>query len=359
MHFTGTVYRNPYWPTWPLLEVTQGCTHNKCKFCTMYKEVPFRMSPLAWIEEDLKELAETDPDARTIQLLSANPLVLTNDKLRRIFELIHKYLPKMEYIYLAGRVTDLKNKTVEELRQLKELGMREISLGVESGDDWTLDRIHKGYHAEDILEQCHKLEEVGIDYWMTFLNGVAGKSHSREHAINSAKIFSQCKPMLVGTGGLTLFPGTPLLEEAQRGEFDPLTEKEMLEEFRFLLNYRFDSMSPMALVLCGQTELWDNKLRLQRYAAIRQRIDINCVLPHLDRAETEQYVHSHLLYSGCERDIFSDKALDEVFKVTTGIPRMINRVCEKSLMYSFQQQKRIIDDYMVKYVIEHEMLVTN
>lgn len=113
--------------------------------------------------------------------------------------------------------------------------MREISLGVESGDDWTLDRIHKGYHAEDILEQCHKLEEAEIDYWMTFLNGVAGRSHSREHAINSAKIFSQCKPMLVGTGGLTLFPGTPLLEEAQRGEFDPLSEKEMLEELKLFV----------------------------------------------------------------------------------------------------------------------------
>ena len=72
--------------------------------------------------------------------------------------------------------------------------------------------------------------EAGIDYWMTFLNGVAGRSHNREHAIHSAEIFSQCKPMLVGTGGLTLFPGTPLLEEAQRGEFDPLSEKEMLEE---------------------------------------------------------------------------------------------------------------------------------
>ena len=57
MHFTGTVYRNPYWPTWPLLEITQGCTHNRCKFCTMYKEVPFRMSPMEWIEEDLKEIA--------------------------------------------------------------------------------------------------------------------------------------------------------------------------------------------------------------------------------------------------------------------------------------------------------------
>ena len=121
MHFTGTVYRNPYWPTWPLLEITQGCTHNRCKFCTMYKDVPFRMSPMEWIEEDLRELAQTDPDARTIQLLSANPLVLSFDRLAPILEMINRYLPKMEYIYLAGRVTDLKNKTVEELKKLKAL----------------------------------------------------------------------------------------------------------------------------------------------------------------------------------------------------------------------------------------------
>ena len=126
MHFTGTVYRNPYWPTWPLLEITQGCTHNKCKFCTMYRNVPFRTSPMEWIEDDLRELAKTDPDARTIQLLSANPLVLSYGKLAPILEMINKYLPKMEYVYLAGRVTDLKNKTVDELKKLKELGMREF-----------------------------------------------------------------------------------------------------------------------------------------------------------------------------------------------------------------------------------------
>ena len=241
MHFTGTVYRNPYWPTWPLLEITQGCTHNRCKFCTMYKDVRFKMSPMDWIEEDLREFARCAPDARTIQLLSANPLALTYNRLAPVFEMIRRYLPKMEYIYLAGRVSDLKNKTVDELKALREMGMREISLGVESGDDWTLDRIRKGYHAEDILEQCHKLEDAGIDYWMTFLNGVAGKSHSHEHAVNSAKIFSQCKPMVVGTGGLTLFPGTPLLEEAQRGEFDPLSEKEMLEELKlFVENLNVD-----------------------------------------------------------------------------------------------------------------------
>ncbi|MBP3757681.1 MAG: radical SAM protein [Prevotella sp.] len=119
---------------------------------------------------------------------------------------------------------------VEQLRQLREIGVNEISLGVESGDDWTLKRINKGYTSQDILEQCHKLEKAGIQYWMTFLNGVAGREHSHEHAVNSAKIFNQCKPMLVGIGGLTLFPGTPLLEEAERGEFTPLTERELMQE---------------------------------------------------------------------------------------------------------------------------------
>jgi type II secretory pathway predicted ATPase ExeA len=134
-----------------------------------------------------------------------------------------------------------------------------------------------------------------------------------------------------------------------------LLEKETIEEFRFLLNYKFDSMSPMALVLVGQTELWD-KLRLQRYAAVRQRIDINCVLPHLDRSETEMYINSHLDYADGRRDIFTDKALDEIYKESTGIPRRINRICDGSLMYASQQNKRLIDEHLVRYVLEHEML---
>lgn len=134
-----------------------------------------------------------------------------------------------------------------------------------------------------------------------------------------------------------------------------LLEKETIEEFRFLLNYRFDSMSPMALVLVGQNELWD-KLNLQRYAAVKQRIDINCILRHLDRAETEKYIQTHLIYSEGQTDIFTSAALDDIYKESTGIPRRINRICEKGLMYAFQQNKRLIDDHMVRFVIEHEML---
>lgn len=237
MHFTDPVYRNPYWPTYPLLQVTQGCTHNRCKFCTMYKGVMFRPQPMELIESDLQELAEFVPHAKTIQLLSANPLVMTYNKLKPILEKINEYLPEIEYIYASTRVSDLKNKTVEELENLKELGLREISLGVESGDDWTLNRVNKGYTSKDIIEQCGKLTDAGIDFWMSFLNGVAGREHSMDHAINSAKIFSHCNPMLVGTGGLTLFEGTPLLEEAQKGEFTPLNEKEMLIELKTFVEH--------------------------------------------------------------------------------------------------------------------------
>ena len=138
-----------------------------------------------------------------------------------------------------------------------------------------------------------------------------------------------------------------------------LLDKEMLEEFRFMLNYKFDSESPMALVLAGQTELWDRKLKLQRYAAIRQRIDIYCTVPPLDRAECEDYINAHMQYAGCTQNIFTDSAIDRIYQISNGVPRMVNRVCEKSLMYASQTQKRLIDDHMVSYVAEHEMLVVN
>ena len=135
-----------------------------------------------------------------------------------------------------------------------------------------------------------------------------------------------------------------------------LLEKETIEEFRFLLNYRFDSMSPMALILVGQTELWEDKLRLKRYAAVCQRIDINCVLPTLNRSETENYIRSHLNYAECAQELFTSKAMDEIFRISSGIPRTINRICEKALMYAYQQQHRLVDDGIITFVSEHEML---
>ena len=236
MHYTEPVYRNPYWPSSPLLEITRGCSYNKCKFCTMYKGVKFGPAPLDEVEEDIKEIARLFPDATRIQLLSADPFCLPHKHLKEVLELINRYLPNIQTVTAHARVTNVMNKTVEQLKELKELKLNEISLGTESGDDWTLERINKGYRAKDIVEQCAKLDEAGIAYWHTFLNGVAGRSHSKEHAINSAKIYNQTNPIVVGTGGLTLFPDVELGIEAKRGEFDPLTEREMMEELYLFLD---------------------------------------------------------------------------------------------------------------------------
>jgi general secretion pathway protein A len=133
-----------------------------------------------------------------------------------------------------------------------------------------------------------------------------------------------------------------------------LLDREMLEEVRFLLNFKMDAQSPMALILVGQSELWD-KLRMQSYTAIRQRIDLQCKLPHYDRAQSGEYMMKHLAYAGAEHDIFSDVAIDEIYRFSGGSARMINKVSTHCLIYGSQNGRRIIDDHMVKQVIQGEL----
>ncbi|AHM55631.1 type II secretory pathway, component ExeA [Peptoclostridium acidaminophilum DSM 3953] len=133
-----------------------------------------------------------------------------------------------------------------------------------------------------------------------------------------------------------------------------LLDRETLEEIRFLLNYKMDSLNPMALILVGQNELWD-KLKLQRYAAIRQRIDIKCEIPQYDRAQTQEYIAAHLAYAKGAQEVFTDKAIDEVYKYSAGSARAINKVCTHALMYASQRAKKLVDDHMIRTVIEGEL----
>jgi len=133
-----------------------------------------------------------------------------------------------------------------------------------------------------------------------------------------------------------------------------LLDREMLEEIRFLLNFKMDSQSPMALILSGQSELWE-RLKLQSYAAIRQRIDIQCFIGHMDRIQTAEYIKTHLSFAGCDKDIFSDAAIDDIFQFSGGISRLVNKACTGSLIYGAQNRKTIIDDRMAKLVIDFEL----
>lgn len=133
-----------------------------------------------------------------------------------------------------------------------------------------------------------------------------------------------------------------------------LLDREMLEEVRFLLNFKMDAQSPMALIMVGQSELRE-KLQLQSFSAIRQRIDVQSKLGHLERAELSAYMERHLTYAGVERDIFSEAAMDEIHQYTSGVFRLINKLATHCLLYGAQNSYRIIDDRMVKKVIEGEL----
>ena len=121
-----------------------------------------------------------------------------------------------------------------------------------------------------------------------------------------------------------------------------------------LLNFKMDAQSPMTLVLVGQNELWD-RLSLQAYAAIRQRIDVQGKLTHYDRAQTGAYIQRHMEYAEATRDIFTESAIDDIYRFSGGSARMVNKLCTHCLMYGSQNKHRIIDDHMVKRVIQGEL----
>lgn len=132
-----------------------------------------------------------------------------------------------------------------------------------------------------------------------------------------------------------------------------LLNRKMLEEIRFLLNIDMDSRNPMALILCGQTELW-TKLHTQAYRAIWERVEIHAILQPYDLSQMKAYIQRQLDYSGFQGSIFSDDAQRLIFDYTSGIPRLINNVCRNALIYAYQNRRTIIDDKMVQQVIDGE-----
>lgn len=236
LHFTGQIWRPPYEASSQLLQVTAGCTHNKCKFCSLYHGTKFRLSPITEIEEDLRVIQTYQPKARRVFLTGANPFALSYNRLLELGLLIRKYLRYCESIGMFSRIADIKPKTVEELKNLRHLGFDSISIGTESGDDNTLEAMNKGYTANDIIEQCKKLEEANIRYNLVYLTGLAGKDKGEQNAVNTADVFNRLHPFTINFVSLTVFPDSELYEEIQRGDFVEATEHERLLELRTFIS---------------------------------------------------------------------------------------------------------------------------
>jgi len=274
MHYEGTPYHCPHWSFAPVLYITQGCTHNRCRFCNMYRDVRFHMQPMEYIEEDLRELKRRRPELEAIQLQAANPIAPSLAKLEPVFELIQRHYPGVK-VLAPTRVSDFRNKTVDDLKRLRELGLVRLTLGIESCDEWTLQRIDKGYHADEILPLLGKLDAAGILYELTFLNGVAGRSHSKEHAIHTAEVFNRAHPAGIGVAGLVLFPDIELARDAAAGTFDPLSEKEMMEElYLFLETLEVDAtLLTHHTVSMNLNGPFNARTKPERLRALRDAID--------------------------------------------------------------------------------------
>ena len=244
MHYTGTIWRPPYEASSMILEVTAGCTHHQCKFCTLYDDLPFkfRMTPIDDIEADLKEAKGKfriwigHKISRTF-LTGANPFVMSYENLAERALLIHDYLVECQTIAMFSSIRDIKNKKVWQLRRLRSLGINGISIGTESGDNSTLLLANKGYTAKDLIEQCRKLDEAGMEYYFVYMTGLAGKGNGYRNAVNSAKVFSKVNPRFISVDSLTLFPDTELYRMAQEREFIPAGEKERLEELQTFIKH--------------------------------------------------------------------------------------------------------------------------
>lgn len=242
MHYTGTIWRPPYEASSLLLEVTAGCTHHKCKFCTLYEDLPFsfRMSPLEDIESDLKEAARQYSQWKQYQvsrtfLTGANPFVLKFERLMQIADLIHRYFPENKTIGCFSRITDIALKTEKELRELKKAGYNGLTIGIETGDDEALAFMEKGYQAKDIIEQCRRLDSTGISYKFFYLTGISGAGKGEQGAKATADICNQLQPEMIGANMLTVYSNSQLYQELKNGNWKEESEIEKYKELKVLL----------------------------------------------------------------------------------------------------------------------------
>lgn len=234
MHYTGNIIRPPHEAKNVLLQVTVGCSYNKCTFCNIY-DTPFRVSPMAEIEEDLAEVRQHYPHCPRVFLLNGDAFVLGYEKLKTVAGKVREYLPNCRVISMYAGISNIRDKTVEQLRDLRDMGVTKLTIGIETGDDEVLARVRKGYTAADVVEQCGKLDEAGMEYSIIYLGALAGKGGGEKNARESAKVFNQINPTHIGATSLTLLPGSEMYEDMVAGRFVESGELERAKELLVLV----------------------------------------------------------------------------------------------------------------------------
>jgi radical SAM superfamily enzyme YgiQ (UPF0313 family) len=235
MKYEGAIFRPPSEANSLILQVTVGCSHNRCTFCGSFKEKRFRIKSFEEIKEDIDEAAQAGWSFDRIFLADGDALIIPQRRLLEIIAYLREKLPRLRRVGIYANAKGVRKKTVDELRELKEAGLGIIYLGVESGDQVILDRVCKGTTYEKLVEAGMKVKEAGIKLSVTVLLGIGGRERSREHAIATGRILTEMDPEYVGALSLIIVPGTPLHEEMIKGDFVLPTPFELIEELRTMI----------------------------------------------------------------------------------------------------------------------------
>lgn len=237
MEYEGMVYRPPSEAYSLIIQATVGCSHNKCRFCSMYKEKRFHIRQLEDILADLKECRGYYPRIRRIFLADGDALCLSNNKLLAILDAIRELFPECERVGIYARATDILRKTPEELKALKEAGIGIVYVGAESGDPEVLANMQKNATREQLIEGVRRAEDAGIAASVTFISGLGGRARWKEHAIASATMISEMRPSYASWLTLMLDPAAPVTQDIAEGKFELLKPIEVMDEMELMLEH--------------------------------------------------------------------------------------------------------------------------
>lgn len=237
MHYEGNIIRPPSEANSILLQVTNGCSHNKCTFCGAYKGERFKIKDHHIIEQDIDYAANYFREQKRLFLCDGDALIMKQEKLLWMMKEIKTKLPWVNRVGTYANAKSLKRKTLEDLAALKHLGLGIIYMGVESGDDETLQKVNKKATSLDLIEQGIKVREAGIKLSVTVLLGLAGIEKSLVHAQKTGEVLSQMNPNYIGALTLMLVPGTPLYEAFENNKFVLPDQQQMLLELHEMIRF--------------------------------------------------------------------------------------------------------------------------
>ena len=235
MHYEGTCIRPPSEAYSILLQVTVGCSHNKCRFCGTYKDKRFRIKDDRIILSDILFASKYMKRQDRVFLMDGDALIIPQRRLMWILDRIREHLPWVKRVGAYANAKSIKMKSLDELIQVRENGLGILYLGVESGDEEILKEVHKGTSAEGLIKMGRKVKDAGIKLSVTVLLGIAGRQRSLRHAKATGELLSAMDPNYVGALTVMLIPGTPLHEDYISGRFKVPTERELLQELREMI----------------------------------------------------------------------------------------------------------------------------